>query len=131
MRDQMEDYGRLLREETSKWKSQKEALEEELLKLKKEKRSVQSELSQSHTNESSSKFHDADLTAIIKDLKESSGLLSAPSTSRSGNRSTTGKRSSSSSLSSTSTNQKVFGGSTSNNVHITLIPLSLYNLFYF
>lgn len=66
--EQKEEYGKLLREENLKWKLQREELENEILKLKKTSTTKNS-------NQKSS--HDADLTAFIKDLKESADTLSS------------------------------------------------------
>lgn len=79
--NQKEEYGNLLREETSKWKNQREELENEISKLKKLNQQQQQQQSQVqsqnqiHSHSQQSQFHDSDLTAIIKDLKESSELL--------------------------------------------------------
>lgn len=66
--DQKEEYGRLLREENSKCKIEREKLESEISKLKKTPNSTS--IVTNH------KTHDADLTAFIKDLKESANNLS-------------------------------------------------------
>lgn len=108
MNNQKEEYGRLLREETSKWKFQRDELETELQKLKKTQQQDQDKVSSSYSGQSS-KLHEADLTAIIKDLKESSsGLVSVNNNSKRNSRSSSflNKRSLS--------NEKVFGNS--NNV---------------
>ena len=75
---QKEDYGKLLREENSKWKLQREELENEISKLKK-LTAIPTSTSTSvmMTRGKASKSQEADLTAIIKDLKESSELLNS------------------------------------------------------
>lgn len=80
--EQKEEYGRLLRGENSKWKVEKEQLESEISKLKK--------TPTSKTTSISSKSHDADLTAFIKDLKESANNLSNTNLTSTGK--TQGKR---------------------------------------
>lgn len=56
----------MLREENLKWKLQREELENEISKLKKASTTVKSQKTS----------NDADLTAFIKDLKESADTLS-------------------------------------------------------
>ena len=75
--EQKEEYGKLLREENSKWKLQREELENEILKLRKTPTKTTASL----------KSQDADLTAFIKDLKESADHLSTSKTN--GKRSST------------------------------------------
>lgn len=72
LEDQKEEYGKLFREESSKWKLQREELENEIIKLKK----MQNLKTTSNSNSQAPiRAQEADLTAIIKDLKESSDLL--------------------------------------------------------
>lgn len=88
--NQKEEYGNLLREETSKWKIEREELENEISKLKKLNQQQQMKIqtqsqTQSQTQnqtQSQNQFQDSDLTAIIKDLKESSELLNSGSGSK-------------------------------------------------
>lgn len=80
--EQKEEYGRLLREENSKWKVEKEQLESEISKLNK--------TPTGKTSLINSKTHDADLTAFIKDLKESANNLNSAGLSSTGK--TQGKR---------------------------------------
>lgn len=121
MNNQKEEYGRLLREETSKWKFQRDELETELQKLKKAQQQDQDKVSSSYSSQSS-KLHEADLTAIIKDLKESSsGLVSVNNNSKRNSRSSSflNKRSLS--------NEKVFGNS--NNVKFVILYVFILILF--
>jgi len=85
LEDQREEYGKLLREESSKWELQREELENEMMKLKKLSASTPTLTSNPvmMTRGQSSKSQEADLTAIIKDLKESSELLSSNGKKRS------------------------------------------------
>lgn len=121
MNNQKEEYGRLLREETSKWKFQRDELETELQKLKKAQQQDQDKVSSIYSGQSS-KLHEADLTAIIKDLKESSsGLVSVNNNSKRNSRSSSflNKRSLS--------NEKVFGNS--NNVKFVILYVFILILF--
>ena len=81
LEDQKNEYGKLLREESSKWELKREELEKEIGRLK--KLSASSAVNSSFSTpvirsreQSTAKSQEADLTAIIKDLKESSELLS-------------------------------------------------------
>lgn len=80
---QKEEYANLLRDETSKWKIEREELENEISKLKKllnqQQQSQTQVQTQSHSQSQQNQFQDSDLTAIIKDLKESSELLNSGS----------------------------------------------------
>lgn len=63
-----------MREESAKWKGQREELEAEISQYKRTKLSSNSNNSQSQGRSR----NDPDLTAIIKDLKENSSLLNGP-----------------------------------------------------
>jgi predicted nucleic acid-binding Zn-ribbon protein len=92
--EQKEEYGKLLREENLKWKSQREELENEISKLKKTPTTIK--------NQKTS--NDADLTAFIKDLKESANTLSSNGKAQ-GKRSTTNAYG----ASSTNSNSRLIG----------------------
>lgn len=96
--EQKEEYGNLLREENSKWKLQKEELESEISKLKK----VPSKTSASTIQKS----QDADLTAFIRDLKESAHNLSSTEKSQ-GKRSASMAATNNMSNTSTSSNSRL------------------------
>lgn len=101
LEDQKEDYGNLLREESSKWKIQREELENEISKLKKFNTATISTTPMMMTRGQSSKSQEADLTAIIKDLNESSELLSSNVKKRSN--STIGRNNNNNSFTNTNT----------------------------
>lgn len=105
LEEQKEGYSMLLRDENSKWKLQKEELEKEILSLKtKQQTNLGSKSLSFNTQSQTSRTQEADLTAIIKDLKESSNLLnpgtSATSSSGSGKKRTSSRSNLSSSSSS-------------------------------
>lgn len=82
LREQKEEYGKLLRDESSKWKLQREELESEISQFKRIKTTTNSQSYKSR--------NDPDLTAIIKDLKENSSLLNNNSNTRTDTRKRTG-----------------------------------------
>ena len=90
LEEQKEEYSLLLREESSKWKIQREDLENEIIKLKRNNQGTNSSnINNKSFSHSQTRPQDADLTAIIKDLKESSDLLcstTAANTSSSNNK---------------------------------------------
>lgn len=71
--NQKEEYGKLLRDESSKWKVQKDELENEINSLKTQSFSNSSSVMRGC--EQSPISNDPNFSAILKDLKESSDFL--------------------------------------------------------
>lgn len=91
LKELKEEFGRLLREESSRWKAQKEALESEISKLSRTDNNNNSSNNSTDNNNLKNEYaglkvksQQPDLTAIIRDLKETSSLLgkSKPSSQR-------------------------------------------------